>query len=373
MRYQDVCLEAFGYTIPDEVVTSAEIERRLTPLYERLRLPEGRLQLMSGIRERRFWSPGTLPSEKSAESAEKAVQAAGIDRRHIGALVHGSVCRDFLEPATACRVHHHLGLPRDCAVYDISNACLGILNGMIQVANMIELGQIRAGLVVGTESSRQLVETTIEALNRDESLTRDSVKSSVASLTIGSGSVAVLLTDRELSRTGNRLLAATARANTDFHDLCQSGHDEAVAGGMAPLMKTDSERLMREGIATGVETFRVFLDDLGWTAGEVDKSFCHQVGSAHRKRMLESLALKPSIDFATLETLGNTGSVALPLTMALGIEDGHLQKNDRVALLGIGSGINSVMLAVDWQTSRLKTTAGQHSPHFHSRPLTLDG
>ena len=31
------------------------------------------------------------------------------------------------------------------AVYDVSNACLGVLNGMVDIANRIELGQIRAG------------------------------------------------------------------------------------------------------------------------------------------------------------------------------------------------------------------------------------
>src|ERR1044072_8039881 len=116
MRYRNVCVEAFGYTLPPEVVTSEEIEHRLKPLYERLRLPEGRLELMTGIRERRFWLPGTLPSDKSIASAEKAIQAAGIDRQCIGALIHASVCRDFLEPATACRVHHCLGLSPECLV-----------------------------------------------------------------------------------------------------------------------------------------------------------------------------------------------------------------------------------------------------------------
>ena len=90
-------------------------------------------------------------------------------------------------------------------IYDVSNACLGLLTGMIQVANMIELGQIRAGVVVGTECGRELVENTIARLNADESLTRDSIKNSIASLTIGSASVAIVLCDEELSQTGNRL------------------------------------------------------------------------------------------------------------------------------------------------------------------------
>jgi 3-oxoacyl-[acyl-carrier-protein] synthase III len=353
MKYHNVCIEALAYTLPEEIVTSDELEARLEPLYRRLGLPQGRLELMTGIRQRRFWAPGTLPSQISVHSADKALDIADLDRRHVGALIHASVCRDFLEPATACGVHHRLGLPRQCLIYDVSNACLGILNGIVQLANMIELGQIRAGLVVGTETSRQLVETTIETLNADRSLTRETVKSAVASLTIGSASAAVLLTDRELSRTGNRLLAATAQAHTDGHELCQSGRDEAVAGHMRPLMETDSERLMQAGIAAGTATFEAFLLETGWSREQIDKTFCHQVGASHRKLMLQSLALDPAIDFATFETLGNTGSVALPLTMAMGVEQGHLKPNQRAALLGIGSGINSLMLAVDWQHSPL--------------------
>ena len=355
MQYQNVCVEAFGYTLPDEVVTSEAIEQRLEPLYERLRLPPGRLELMTGIGQRRFWPPGTLPSQISVQSAEQALAAAGLDKRHVGALVHGSVCRDHLEPATACGVHHRLGLPRQCMIYDVSNACLGLLNGVVQVANMIELRQIRAGVVVGTESSRGLVDNTIETLNRDESLTRRRVKLAVASLTIGSGSCAVVLVDRRLSRTGNRLIAAAVQANTDFHALCHSGADEAMAAGMRPLMQTDSERLMHEGVATGAETFKVLLDEAGWTAGDVDKTFCHQVGATHRRLTFEAFGLDLGIDFETLPRLGNTGSVALPITMALGVERGRLEKNDRVAMLGIGSGINSLMLAVRWQKSLVAT------------------
>ncbi len=360
MHYHNVCLEAFGYTLPDEVVTSEEIELRLSPLYRRLRLPEGRLELMTGIRERRFWRPGTLPSDQSIASGQRAIAAAGIDRSLVGALIHGSVCRDFLEPATACRVHHGLGLSPDCMIYDVSNACLGLMNGILQAANMIELGQIRAALVVGTESGRQLVETTIRTLNEDQTLTRRQVKYAVASLTIGSGSCAVLLTDRELSQTGNRLLAAAVRAHTDYHRLCQSERDEAVGSGMQPLMQTDSEQLMLEGIATGAATFRSFLGKTGWDLKHIHKTVCHQVGVAHRKLMLDSLGIDPHIDYITYPWLGNTGSVALPITMAIGLEDGHIRRDQNVAMLGIGSGINCLMLAVNWQKSLVSGHGSRH-------------
>ncbi len=348
--YNNVCLEALSYTLPEEVVTSAQIEAWLEPLYRRLRLPEGRLELMTGIAERRFWPAGMLPGPMSVQTAEKAIRIAGLDKRHVGALVHGSVSRDYVEPATACAVHHRLGLPDGCMIYDLSNACLGLLGGAVQVANMIELGQIRAGVVVGTESSRVLVENTIRQLNSDTSLSRNDIKSAVASLTIGSGSAAMVLVDRSLSRTGNRLLGGVARANTDFCHLCRSRRDES-ADAAELLMSTDSEALLQQGVQTARLAFDELLDVLGWQRAQIDKSFCHQVGRAHQKLLFEALGLDPRIDYATFDRLGNTGAVALPMAAAIGIEQGRLAADDRVALLGIGSGINVLMLGLDWQKS----------------------
>lgn len=347
MIYRNVCLESFGYTLPDEVVSTAEIERRLAPVYERLRLPEGRLELMTGIQQRRFFPPGTLPGEVSIASARRAIEASGIPPEHFGALIHGSVCRDFLEPATACRVHHALGLPDDCVIYDVSNACLGILSGALQIANMIELGQITAGVVVGTECGRNLVEGTIARLNNDATLSRNDIKYAVASLTIGSASAAMVLCSAEVSRTGNRLLGGAVHCRTQHHALCQSD-------GLEELMRTDSEQLMHEGIATGAATFGRLTEELGMSVDQFDRTFCHQVGVAHRKLLFERLGLDPAKDFPTLEVLGNTGSAALPVTMAMGLQTQATPAGSKIAMLGIGSGINCVMLATEWHETRAK-------------------
>src|SRR5262245_53939079 len=140
MKYQNVALAALGHELPPRVLTSKAIEDRLAPLYARLGLPEGRLELMSGIRERRYWPDAVRPSEVAARAGEQALERSGIAREAIGCLIHASVCRDFLEPATANVVHDRLGLRRDCQVFDVSNACLGVVSAMLIAANMIELG-----------------------------------------------------------------------------------------------------------------------------------------------------------------------------------------------------------------------------------------
>lgn len=341
MRFDRVRIEAVAHVLPEEVVTSEELESRLTPLYERLRLPPGRLELISGIRERRFFPPGTRPGDISEQTAERAVAASGLPREAFGACLHGSVCRDCLEPATACRVHHALGLPRGCVVQDVSNACLGILSGALQIATMIEAGAIEAGVVVGTEDGRQLVDNTVERLNNDTSLTRDAIKNSFASLTIGSASAAIVLCHERLSESGARLTSAVVSADTRHHDLCQSE-------GLSQVMDTDSETLMRAGVAAGAETFPQLLGESGWSHDEIDRTFCHQVGAAHRKMMLAELGLPAERDYATVDRLGNTGAAALPSALSLGLEEGVVGPGDKVALLGIGSGVNCLMMSAVW-------------------------
>ena len=58
--------------------------------------------------------------------------------------------------------------------------------------------------------------------------------------------------------------------------------------------------------------------------------------------------VSPAADFTTFGHLGNTGSVAVPLTAAIAAERGVFAPGHRVAWLGIGSGLNCLMLGVEW-------------------------
>jgi 3-oxoacyl-[acyl-carrier-protein] synthase-3 len=196
------------------------------------------------------------------------------------------------------------------------------------------------------------VEHTIEALNQDLSLTRKTVKDAVASLTIGSASCAVLLTHESISTTGNHLRSVAIHANTRHHQLCQS-HEDPTGLDSRPLMKTDSENLMQEGIETGVSTMQQLLHIGQLSITDFERTVCHQVGSAHRKLMLESLGLNPEQDFATYSWLGNTGSAAAPISLAIGAEQQFIRPGQRVGVLGIGSGINCLMLELLWQNSQI--------------------
>lgn len=348
LRYQHVCFEGFGYVLPENVITSLELERELAPVYERFGVHEGRLELMTGIRERRFWSDGTVPSDGSTRAGRAALEESGAEPGEIECLIHTSVSRDFLEPATASVVHDSLSLSPKALVYDISNACLGFLNGIISLANMIELGQVKKGLIVAGESSRNLVRTTIEQLLRTSKLSKQEFKAAFASLTIGSGAVGLVMSHDSVAQTDHHLLGGVALTATEHHHLCCSSDDTGFDRHATMSMQTQAETLLVSGCALAVEAWSLFKQTLGWANGDVDRSYCHQVGAAHRDQLYESLELDRAIDFSTFDFLGNVGSVSLPLTMAMGIERDPPPHGERIAMLGIGSGLSSVMLGLQW-------------------------
>ena len=223
MLYSRVSINAFGYELPPNVVTSDDLEKRLEPVYETLHLQKGQLEAITGIRERRFWDPDFNMHTGATKAAQKALDVSRITADDIGMLIYGGVCRDNLEPATACAVAHGLDLGPGTQIYDVSNACLGILNGMVQTANAIELGQIRAGLIVSCESARQIIDITIDRLLKTKDM--EVFKKTIATLTGGSGAIAVLLADRSLSESGHRILGGAARSAAEHHRLCVwAGH-----------------------------------------------------------------------------------------------------------------------------------------------------
>jgi 3-oxoacyl-[acyl-carrier-protein] synthase-3 len=341
MKFENVCIESLAVALPDEVWSSAAIEERLRPLYDRLKLPAGRLELMSGIRERRMWPAGTRPSDASAQAGRAVLAKSALGAGRVELFVHAAVSRDMLEPATAAFAHRKIGLPATAQIFDLSNACLGFLNALTVAAGLIESGQIRCALVVAGENGRPLVEQTLQTLLAT-TLSRNAIKPYFANLTIGSGAVAAMVCHRSLVKgRAHRLLGGVARAATQHSELCQGD----THGADALAMQTDSEQLLIAGVGLAQETWRDFTAEQG---GAFDRFICHQVGSTHRRKLYETLGLDLAKDFSTFETLGNTGSVALPATLCAAVDAGAVQEGHRVGLLGIGSGLNCLMLALEW-------------------------
>jgi 3-oxoacyl-[acyl-carrier-protein] synthase-3 len=345
MKYSRVYIHTIAYELAPVVVTSDELEEQIESVYAALRMPMGQLEALTGIAERRWWPKDYSVAQGAAVAGRRALERGGVSPEDIGALIYAGVNRENFEPATACHVAAELGVRGGAGVYDICNACLGMLNGMLDVANRIELGQIRAGLVVSCETAREINDVMMARMN--ETPTMELFAKSLATLTGGSGAAAVLLTDGSFG-AGHRLLGGVHVAHPEHFGLCSWGLELREGHESLPIMKTDAPAVLKHGVTLGETTWRAFLAEIGWRAADVDKVICHQVGHANKETILKAIGVTPERDYSTYPFLGNMGTVSLPITAALADERGFLRRGDRVGMLGIGSGLNCLMLGAEW-------------------------
>ncbi len=346
MHYSKVSIAGFGYELAPNVITSEDLERRLAPVYEKLHLQTGQLEALTGIAERRFWDIDFRLSDGAISAGRKALADARIAPGDIGMLIYGSVCRENLEPATACVVADGLQIGPDAQIFDITNACLANVNGIFQIANAIELGHIRAGIVVSCESSRQIVDTTIRRIL--EASDMDTIRETVATLTGGSGAAAVVLCDSALVPDGHRVLGGVYQNEVAHHRLCTWGPDTGIPSNIHHVMYTDSVNVLKHGVALGTQTYHKFRNELSLSPEQPDKIICHQVGAAQQRHILSAIGIDESKDFSTYRFLGNIGTVSLPITAAIAHERQFLQSGDIVGFFGIGSGLNCLMMGIEW-------------------------
>lgn len=338
MHFKNVVIQSLAAVDAPITLSSKEISQRLKPTMDRLGIREDLLEEISGIKTRGIWEKGTQPSDGATLAAEKAIEDSGIERARIGVIISTSVSRDFLEPSTACMVHGNLGLAPHCLNFDVANACLGFLNGMDIAARMIERAEVDYALIVDGESSRQLIDATSERLLGAD-VGEEQFRAEFASLTLGSGAAAMVMARRELAPEGHSYRGSVTRAATQFNKLCQGNMDR---------MRTDTRSLLSEGLKLAAQTFEATASELGWAVDDLNQFVIHQVSKVHTESLVNVLGLDPEKVHAIYPHMGNIGPASVPIVLAKVAEAGKLKKGDRVALLGIGSGLNCSMAEVVW-------------------------
>jgi 3-oxoacyl-[acyl-carrier-protein] synthase-3 len=338
MRFQNVAIASISHALAPHVITSAEISERLRPALDRLGMRGDVLTEVAGIHARRVYEETTPPSDAAVDAAEMAIAEAQIEREQIGLCINTSVCRDYLEPSTASIVHSKLGLADHCQNFDVGNACLAFLNGMDIAARMIERGEIEYALIANGENSRTINERTIERM-LNANISAEQFRSEFASLTLGSGGVAMVMGRADKLKDAPRYIGSVARAATQWSRLCYGNIDRMV---------TDTRTLLIEGLKLAVKTFHVARSVLGWVVNEIDEFVVHQVSRVHTEELVRTLGIDPKRVLTIFPEMGNIGPASVPTALSRLRDLGRLQKGKRVALLGIGSGLNCSMAEIVW-------------------------
>lgn len=334
-RHDNAALLSVAHTEAPVVVPSSQFDEWLTPALKNLRLPKGTLQRIAGIEERRWWSEDLGPLEGTVRAGREAMREAEVEPGQIDLIINTSVWRPHLEPSLAVGIHDALGLPSSAMNFDITNACLGFVNGLTLASNMVDAGQIRYALIVGAEDMEATNRGTIESLSAPDA-TREDFNNQFASLTLGSGAAAAVVGPHDLHPAGHAIHGSVSRAGTQWHDLCV---------GSIGDMRTDTQGLLDNGLDLVVAAWEDALAD-GWDFRGMDHYITHQISTVYTKAFCKATGTDLDKTPMTFPFWGNVGPEALPMTLSR--EAHRFASGDRVLLLGVGSGLNTSMMEVTW-------------------------
>ena len=139
---------------------------------------------------------------------------------------------------------------------------------------------------------------------------------------------------------------------------------------MIPFMETHAGEVLKYGVDLGLRTWKTFLGKLGWARGPPRQGDLPPGrGRPPRRGAARRSASRRRRTSARSSSSGNIGTVSLPLTAALAEEREFLRPGDRVGFLGIGSGLNCLMLGAgvvsDARTRSPATTSTAPGGRLH--------
>lgn len=340
-----VRISGVGAEIPPDVVTTAEVEERAG--IARFALAPGWLQRITGVRERRWAAPDVQPSDLAAAAARRALDVAGASVHDVDVVIFAGITRDFIEPATSNAVAAKLGA-HDARVFDVTNACNGLIDGLDVADSLIRSG--KADRVLVATGERASISIAWHARTMEDLLR------SVGGLVVGDGGGAIVV---ERCADPDRGLRGRAyRSNAQHWELAIGGRFRPttqaceICGSVVDLrFLCDGRRLFEVGFAMMPEVMQAAMSDTGWAYEELDVVLCHEAS----KRFVENgMSMLGDADnpgpkiWSTVERFGNTSTVSLPLQMTAALEAGALVPGAKVLALGGSSGVSMAAVTVVW-------------------------
>lgn len=322
-----VLIASIDYYLPENLITN---ERLLEIVSEKggpgvdLEKLQDRL-IINQAENRYFKNPEETGMSMAETAARKCLAKANFAARDLDCIIYVGMLRDYVEPAMAIILQDILEAPKAHA-FDLANACNSFLNGMELSEMYLKTGKFNNVLLVGAEDGSTRIPWHL--FNNEKNLT------GFSSLTISDGAVAMLLLS-EPSHPG--FTGFTFKTFGQFHDLCKirigKGVDDLTLLVQSKKLAMTALRIMPQFIQDSLQQAQNEL-------GKVDIWFLHQVTGDSRKFYGDLEASLAAKAYSTFSQVGNTGSLSIPLGMALAEQNGALKRGDCVAAVVGASGFS---------------------------------
>jgi 3-oxoacyl-[acyl-carrier-protein] synthase-3 len=327
---QSVIITGTGAYAPENVVTNDDMARIVDTSDEWIRT-------RSGISERRFAADNESTSDMAVAAAEKAIEAAGIDRSEIDLLVVATMTPDMPFPSTACLVQSALGLGNITA-FDLQAACSGYIYALNTASNMVRSGAYKKALIIGSEKMSSILD----------------FEDRTTCVLFGDGASAAILEPSETVGVG--ILDNITGADGSNPDLLH----QPAGGSALPASKDSVEQRQHFIKMNGKEIFKLavrvmgqvsndILERHGYSTEQVNLVIPHQANM----RIIESLAKRMEIPMDNfhnnLDRYGNTSAASVGLALDEALRADRIESGDLILLVAFGAGLTWGSTLIKWQ------------------------
>ncbi len=317
-----------GFYVPERVVTNQELEALMDTTDEWI-------QQRSGIKERRYVSPGETPADLGQHACERALQSAGLDPQDVDMILLATLSAQHEFPGTSFFVQRRLGL-EDTPCMDLRAQCTGFLYALTTANSLVRAGQYDRVLVVGCEVHSTGIDLTTEG--------RD------VAVLFGDGAGAVVVeANEDDSDPGEiiecRLHAQGEHAKRLWIEFPSSAHQPTRIDQEAVLAKKHFPRMegrfvFKHAVTRMPEVLQQTLSSASLKMEDVDLFLFHQANLRINEYVAGQLGIPPEKCFSNIERYGNCSAGSIPILLAEASERGLVGPGSLVCMTGFGSGFS---------------------------------
>jgi 3-oxoacyl-[acyl-carrier-protein] synthase-3 len=327
-----------GYYVPDKIVKSKDLEKKLR-FKENLGVPYGILERLTGCKEHREAPPDTDASDLAVWASEKAIKHAGISANDIDLLIFSACCQDITEPATANIVQEKLNA-KNAQVFDVKNACNAFINSVDIADSMISSEKAKTVLVTTGEVGSKYIDYNIKK--------REDLDLKASGLTIGDGGAAVMMTKSNPGENGIRASHFTSDGSQWRLAVIYGGGTMYPRDPNQCYFLSDSVKIIDLAFERIPPIMLKVIKQAGWQPKDVDMVIPHQVTIKIIKDIMDKVGIPFERAIITVDRYGNTASSTIPIALGIALDEGRLKQGMKVLFVGGASGFTVGVIALVW-------------------------
>lgn len=323
-----------GSYVPERIVTNHELAQTVDTSDEWI-------QDRTGIKERRVAAADVATSDIAAKAAQSALLDAGVSPEEIDLIIVATVSPDMPFPAAACLVQEKIGAV-NAAAFDLSAGCSGFVYGLTVGAQFIRTGLYKKVLVIGAETLSKILDwqdrnTCVLFGDGAGAAILGEVEAGYGILGVELGSDGSGAEHLKLPAGGSRLPASAQTVQDRLHYIAMSGNE-----------------VFKFAIKVMGEAAAKSLQNAGLNPSDVDCLIPHQANVRIIQSAAKRLKLPMEKVVVNVDRYGNTSAASIPIALNEAVQNGRIQKDNIIVLVGFGAGLTWASCVIKWSREEKK-------------------